>query len=518
MGIREKITLMSAPLKPDYEVEEDELLIDQYVKKEKFKRLRLLLLAVLIFFSFAGTLYYFIPPRHKKVFPDGPVKGNDRDEGDVQWDYIAGQAQENGVDFTNEDEIPFGGENDSVSLTNENLIDIITSDRLSAEDQASLIEQTAENNSEAFLTNAQDYSAEDNEELTNNESENNSSIKATEVKSAEIGMVSNEYSEVKEDIVMEEKEDNQKSGLNSFTDWFNSQWSADKKQESKENTTSDAITTVSNDEQNESEEIDSVKEEDLNSSVSQSSDDETNNETSISLNGPEGDTNSDTSGLTVGESIDSSFNEKNESDTELTQVENEAIVEANELADVQLVNETEQVKEELGFESLQDQEESATPEKLDNSTEEVESIDDDLETSKVDNSGTISQNFNEVSEKTNVSESVTMKPEFSATLRWVEKMPEFPGGEVSMYKFLNENIIYPQAARDLNIQGIVIVEFLVDPTGTLSDFKLVRGLGFGCDEEALRVVGLMPSWKPGSHQGHKVPVRYSLPIKFRLIN
>ncbi|HET8962664.1 MAG TPA: energy transducer TonB [Chitinophagales bacterium] len=98
----------------------------------------------------------------------------------------------------------------------------------------------------------------------------------------------------------------------------------------------------------------------------------------------------------------------------------------------------------------------------------------------------------------------------------VEQMPEFPGGEEAMYKFLAENIKYPALAKDNSIQGTVYIKFVVSDKGKISDAVVVRGIGSGCDEEALRVVKKMPNWSPGMQEGKQVDVYYTLPIKFQL--
>jgi protein TonB len=98
----------------------------------------------------------------------------------------------------------------------------------------------------------------------------------------------------------------------------------------------------------------------------------------------------------------------------------------------------------------------------------------------------------------------------------VEQMPEFAGGEQNMMKFLRENIKYPQMARESGIAGSVYVTFVVNKNGQISDVKILRGIGGGCDEEALRVVRAMPNWIPGKQNGKSVPVQFNLPIKFTL--
>jgi protein TonB len=97
---------------------------------------------------------------------------------------------------------------------------------------------------------------------------------------------------------------------------------------------------------------------------------------------------------------------------------------------------------------------------------------------------------------------------------YVEKMPT-TGYEFN--KYLAENIHYPDTARMNNIQGRVIVKFVVNEDGSISDCTIIKGIGGGCDEEALRVAKNMPAWKnPGTQNGVPVKVYYSLPIVFKL--
>jgi len=99
---------------------------------------------------------------------------------------------------------------------------------------------------------------------------------------------------------------------------------------------------------------------------------------------------------------------------------------------------------------------------------------------------------------------------------FVEQMPEFPGGMERIQKYLAEKIRYPDQARENNVQGRVIVRFVVNETGNISDVQVQRGIGGGCDEEAVRVVKGMPKWKPGKQNGRPVKVYFTLPITFRL--
>lgn len=98
----------------------------------------------------------------------------------------------------------------------------------------------------------------------------------------------------------------------------------------------------------------------------------------------------------------------------------------------------------------------------------------------------------------------------------VEQQPEYNGGQAELMKFLSKNMRYPSQAARANIQGRVIVQFTVMPDGTIADIQTLKGIGFGCDEEAERVVKLMPKWIPGRQSGNPVRVRFTLPIHFSL--
>ena len=117
-----------------------------------------------------------------------------------------------------------------------------------------------------------------------------------------------------------------------------------------------------------------------------------------------------------------------------------------------------------------------------------------------------------VEAKEEVIEVEESKPVFTI----VEEMPSFPGGEAERNKFLAENIVYPQQATENGIQGTVYVSFVVDSKGNVTDVKILRGIGGGCDEEALRVVKMMPAWHPGKQNGKLVRVLFNMPIYFKL--
>jgi TonB family protein len=94
--------------------------------------------------------------------------------------------------------------------------------------------------------------------------------------------------------------------------------------------------------------------------------------------------------------------------------------------------------------------------------------------------------------------------------------PEFPGGLPAFYDYLGKNTVYPIKARRNNIQGRIIMTVVVRPNGALTDVKVVRGIGSGCDEEAVRVLKLCPKWKPGYQNGEPVSTVYTIPMQFTL--
>ncbi|GBL35547.1 hypothetical protein EMGBS15_11420 [Filimonas sp.] len=98
---------------------------------------------------------------------------------------------------------------------------------------------------------------------------------------------------------------------------------------------------------------------------------------------------------------------------------------------------------------------------------------------------------------------------------FVEKEPVFQGGENQLMRFLGRSIKYPPKAIDRSTCGKVMLGFVVDSTGQVDDVHIIRGIGDGCDEEAMRVVASMPVWQPGSQNGKRVKVSYQLPVLFK---
>lgn len=97
-----------------------------------------------------------------------------------------------------------------------------------------------------------------------------------------------------------------------------------------------------------------------------------------------------------------------------------------------------------------------------------------------------------------------------------EVMPEFPGGEAALFQFLKRKLRFPRVAVEQNREATVFVSFVVYPNGTIGEVQSMQPVGFGFDEEVVRVVQLMPRWLPGKVGGKNVAVRYKLPVRFRL--
>jgi len=98
----------------------------------------------------------------------------------------------------------------------------------------------------------------------------------------------------------------------------------------------------------------------------------------------------------------------------------------------------------------------------------------------------------------------------------VEDMPEFPGGMEAFYKFISKKVKYPAQARRMGIEGRVYLQFVVEKDGSIGDLFVAKGVGAGLDEESLRVMKLVPNFKPGKQRGRPVRVQMTIPINFRL--
>jgi len=149
--------------------------------------------------------------------------------------------------------------------------------------------------------------------------------------------------------------------------------------------------------------------------------------------------------------------------------------------------------------------------------EELNIVDDDVEIEQVE---ILSSEDDQSSAQvdTYIPPAVVEEEEESANQIFtvVEEMPQFPGGDAEMLKFVSRNIRYPVIAQENGIQGRVVCTFTVNQDGSVVDAEVVRGIDPSLDKEALRVIGTMPKWKPGKQRGKAVRVRYTLPVVFRL--
>jgi periplasmic protein TonB len=117
----------------------------------------------------------------------------------------------------------------------------------------------------------------------------------------------------------------------------------------------------------------------------------------------------------------------------------------------------------------------------------------------------------------NIDNSLKIEKDKDGIYNKAEKMPEYPGGETALSKFVGDNINYPQNAIDDNTEGTVNVSFVIDENGkVVNPVATGKSAGRGLDEEAIRVVKTMPSWKPGTVKGKPVKTRLSLPVTFKL--
>lgn len=127
--------------------------------------------------------------------------------------------------------------------------------------------------------------------------------------------------------------------------------------------------------------------------------------------------------------------------------------------------------------------------------------------------------FNEIAAQKNNANKDTTKSDSQEKIYDIlniEELPSFPGGIKGWSRYLQENLTYPDYARRNNITGRVIVSFVISQTGEISDVRLLRGIGGGADQEAVRVVRNSPKWTPGRQNGKFVRVAYTIPISFQL--
>ena len=181
--------------------------------------------------------------------------------------------------------------------------------------------------------------------------------------------------------------------------------------------------------------------------------------------------------------------------------------------DPSLLNREVVVDEEM-VEITKQEEQKPQPVEMPKQTTQLEIVQDDVEVEDIEINADVDQN--EVIEEyvpVEVEEEEVVEQEI---FQIVEEMPAYPGGDAKLMEYVAKNIKYPQIARETGIQGRVFVGFVVEPDGSVSNVKVLRGIGGGCDEEAMRVVKNMPKWKPGKQRGKAVRVSYMLPVNFKL--
>ena len=181
--------------------------------------------------------------------------------------------------------------------------------------------------------------------------------------------------------------------------------------------------------------------------------------------------------------------------------------------DPSLLNREVVVDEEM-VEITKQEEQKPQPVEVPKQTTQLEIVQDDVEVEDIEINAEVDQQ--EVIEEyvpVEVEEEDVQEQEI---FQIVEEMPSYPGGEGKLMEYVAKNIKYPQIARETGIQGRVFVGFVVEPDGSVSNVKVLRGIGGGCDEEAMRVVKSMPKWKPGKQRGKAVRVSYMLPVNFKL--
>ena len=181
--------------------------------------------------------------------------------------------------------------------------------------------------------------------------------------------------------------------------------------------------------------------------------------------------------------------------------------------DPSLLNREVVLDEEM-VEITKQEEQKPQPVEVPKQTTQLEIVQDDVEVEDIEINAEVDQQ--EVIEEyvpVEVEEEEVVEQEI---FQIVEEMPAFPGGEAKLMEYVTKNIKYPQIARETGIQGRVFVGFVVEPDGSVSNVKVLRGIGGGCDEEAMRVVKSMPKWKPGKQRGKAVRVSYMLPVNFKL--
>ena len=113
-----------------------------------------------------------------------------------------------------------------------------------------------------------------------------------------------------------------------------------------------------------------------------------------------------------------------------------------------------------------------------------------------------------------MAQTATIAPSGNKIFTFAEQSPAYPGGETAMAKFVQENLKYTAEAKEANVHGLVIAQFVVDIDGKITETNVVKKLGYGLDEEAIRIINSFPKFKPALQDGKPIAFRYTLPIRF----
>ncbi len=181
--------------------------------------------------------------------------------------------------------------------------------------------------------------------------------------------------------------------------------------------------------------------------------------------------------------------------------------------DESLLNREVVVEEEM-TEITKQEEQKPQPVEMPKQTTQLEIVQDDVEVEDIEINADVEQT--EIIEEYVAPEIEEEEVVEQEIFQIVEEMPEYPGGEKSLLEYVGKSVKYPQIARESGIQGRVFVNFVIEPDGSVSNVKVLRGIGGGCDEEAVRVIKAMKKWKPGKQRGKAVRVSYTLPVNFKL--
>ena len=181
--------------------------------------------------------------------------------------------------------------------------------------------------------------------------------------------------------------------------------------------------------------------------------------------------------------------------------------------DPSLLRTAEVVEEEM-VDITKQEEQKPQPVEVPKQTTQLEIVQDDVEVEDIEINAEVEQN--EVIEEYVAPEIEEEEVVEQEIFQIVEEMPSFPGGEQKLLEYVAKNTKYPQIARESGIQGRVFIGFVVETDGGISNVKVLRGIGGGCDEEAVRVIKSLPKWKPGKQRGKAVRVSYQIPVNFKL--